>query len=64
LSVPRSVIGALLSVCTVGFGITTGVLVKEVSSEVSVVTTLFYRFLFSLPLLISFGLLTRGRQFM
>ena len=28
------------------------------------VTTLFYRFLFSLPLLIGFGLLTRGRQFM
>ncbi len=64
LSVPRSVIGALLSVCTVGFGITTGVLVKEVSSEASVVTTLFYRFLFSLPLLIGFGLFTRGRQFM
>ena len=58
--IPRSIFGAFLSLCTVAFGISTGILVKSVSADVSIITTLFYRFLFSLPLLIMFGLITRG----
>jgi len=64
LAISRSVIGAGLSLSTVAFGILTGILVKQVSADASVITTLFYRFLFSLPLLVLFALYVRGGEFL
>ena len=42
----------------------TGVLVKQLGSEVNIITALFYRFLFSLPILFLFAIYVRGRQFL
>jgi len=62
--VSRPVFGACLSLSTVALGVTTGILIKEVSQDASVITTLFYRFLFSLPLLVIFALYKRRSQFL
>ena len=48
---PRSMIGVLLSFVAVLTGVITGILVKRVGVEINIGTTLFYRFLFSLPFL-------------
>ena len=60
---PPIIIGLILSVFGIGFGIGTGVLVKLLSADVNLATTLFYRFLFSLPLLFLVAIITRGRDF-
>jgi drug/metabolite transporter (DMT)-like permease len=62
--IPRTVFGACLSLSTVFFGIATGILIKEVSNEASLLTTLFYRFLFCMPLLVGFALYKRGSAFL
>ena len=42
----------------------TGVLVKQLGPDVNIITALFYRFLFSLPILFLFAIYVRGRQFL
>ena len=61
---PRSLLGISLSFLAVVFGVLTGVLVKQLGSEVNIITVLFYRFLFSLPILFLFAIYVRGRQFL
>lgn len=62
--IPRSLVGVLLSLCSVIFGVLTGVLVKQLGPDINIVTMLFYRFLFSLPILFLFAIYLRGWQFL
>ena len=64
LVISSSLVGVALSLLAVIFGVLTGVLVKKLSPEVTLVTTLFYRFLFSLPILFAVALLSRGRAWL
>ena len=64
LIVPRSLVGVALSLSAVIFGVLTGILVKKLSPDVSLVTTLLYRFLFSLPILFTVALYSRGRAWL
>ena len=61
---PRSLLGISLSFLAVVFGVLTGVLVKQLGPEVNIITALFYRFLFSLPILFLFAVFVRGQQFL
>ena len=61
---PRSLLGISLSFLAVVFGVFTGILVKQLGTEVNIVTALFYRFLFSLPILFLFAICVRGHQFL
>ena len=61
---PRSLLGVSLSSLAVVFGVLTGVLVKKLGSEVNIITALFYRFLFSLPILFLFAICVRGWHFL
>ena len=61
---PRSLLGVSLSFLAVVFGVLTGVLVKQLGSDVNIITALFYRFLFSLPILFLFAVYVRGRHFL
>ena len=61
---PRSLLGISLSALAVVFGVLTGVLVKKLGSEVNIITVLFYRFLFSLPILFLFAISVRGWHFL
>ena len=56
--------GVFLSLFAVVFGVLTGVLIKQLGSDINIITTLFYRFLFSLPILFLFAIYVRGRQFL
>lgn len=60
---PPLIIGLILSLAGIGFGIGTGVIVKWLASDVNLVLTLFYRFLFSLPLLFLAAFIAKGRAF-
>ena len=60
---PPLIIGLILSTAGIGFGIGTGVIVKWLASDVNLVLTLFYRFLFSLPLLFLAAFIAKGRAF-
>ena len=62
--IPRSLVGVLLSLCSVIFGVLTGGLVKQLGPDINIVTMLFYRFLFSLPILFLFAIYLRGWQFL
>lgn len=62
--IPRSLVGVLLSLCSVIFGVLTGILVKQLGPDINIVTMLFYRFLFSLPILFLFAIYLRGWQFL
>ncbi len=64
LVIPRSLVGVSLSLSAVIFGVLTGILVKKLSPDVTLVTTLFYRFLFSLPILFAVALYSRGRAWL
>ena len=61
---PQSLLGILLSALAVVFGVLTGVLIKKLGSEVNIITVLFYRFLFSLPILFLFAISVRGWHFL
>lgn len=61
---PRSLLGVSLSFLAVVFGVLTGVLVKRLGAEVNIVTALFYRFLFSLPILFLFAIYVRRQLFL
>ena len=60
---PPLIIGLILSLAGIGFGIGTGVIVKWLANDVNLVLTLFYRFLFSLPLLFLAAFIAKGRAF-
>ena len=60
LALPRSLVGVALSLLAVLFGVLTGILVKKLSTDVTLVTTIFYRFLFSLPIIFIVALVMRG----
>ena len=64
LSVSRPLLGLFLSFLAVLFGLATGILIKKTAVDVGIVTTLFYRFLFSIPLLCIYALYVRGGQFL
>ena len=61
---PQSLLGILLSALAVVFGVLTGVLIKKLGSEVNIITVLFYRFLFSLPILFLFAISVCGWHFL
>ena len=46
LVIPRSLFGVALSLLAVIFGVLTGILVKKLNPDVTLMTTLFYRFFF------------------
>lgn len=62
--IPRSLVGVALSLSAVIFGLLTGILVKKLSPDVTLMTTLFYRFLFSLPILFAVAIYSRGRAWL
>lgn len=64
LSVSRPFLGLFLSFLAVLLGLATGILIKKMGTDIGIVTTLFYRFLFSIPLLCAYALYMRGRQFL
>jgi drug/metabolite transporter (DMT)-like permease len=64
LSVSRPFLGLFLSFLAVLLGLATGILIKKTGIDIGIVTTLFYRFLFSIPLLCAYALYMRGRQFL
>ena len=60
---PPIFIGLSLSLLGIGFGVGTGIIVKFLANDVNLLVTLFYRFLFSLPVLFLVAIMTRGRDF-
>jgi len=56
--------GVLLTLAAICFGVTTGLFVKLMSGDISLLTMLFFRFLFSLPLLLGAAVWVRGRSFL
>ena len=60
----RTIIGITCTLTAVVLGLVTGMLVKKVGTDVTVITTLFYRFLFSVPLLLIFAIIARKSQFL
>ena len=61
---PRSLLGVFLSLLAVIFGVLTGVLIKKLGTDINIITTLFYRFVFSLPILFLYAIYLRGRDFL
>ena len=59
-----NVIGAGLSVIALLFGLLTGILVKQVSSDIPIFTILMARFWFSVPLLFLMAYMMRGPAFL
>ena len=60
----RTIIGITCTLTAVVLGLVSGILVKKVGTDVTVITTLFYRFLFSVPLLLIFAIVARRSQFL
>ena len=60
----RTIIGITCTLTAVVLGLVSGILVKKVGTDVTVITTLFYRFLFSVPLLLIFAIIARKSQFL
>lgn len=56
-------IGILLSFIAICFGVGTGIIVRLLSDDLNIAMTLFYRFLFSLPLLLGIAIYAKGRDF-
>lgn len=56
----RPLIGIIFSIVSVFLGLASGLLIKKVSVEANLITTLFCRFVFSVPLLLLFAVYTRG----
>ena len=60
----KTIIGITCTLTAVVLGLVLGILVKKVGTDVTVITTLFYRFLFSVPLLLIFAIIARKSQFL
>ncbi len=56
-------IGVLCTLAAIACGLFTGLIVKFLSDDLSLLTTLFYRFLFCLPLLMVTAVWVRGHDF-
>lgn len=61
---PAQFKGVLLTLAAVLFSVVTGAIVKSLSADFSILSMLFYRFLFSLPILFGVAFWVRGRDFM
>lgn len=59
-SISTRILGVLLTLASVVFGLITGAIVKDLAQELPVLITLWYRFLFSLPLLFAIAISQRG----
>ena len=57
----RPILGIVFVITGVVLGLLVGVIIKKTATEVNLVTTLFYRFVFSVPLLLLFAILGRGK---
>ena len=57
---PHIIIGTLLTITGIGCGIGTGVIVKIIADEVSLLMTLWFRFMLSLPLLFAAAYWQKG----
>jgi len=55
--------GTLIALSGILFGIAISIVLKILTTNINLITILFYRFLFSLPLLIGFALFACGSQF-
>jgi drug/metabolite transporter (DMT)-like permease len=60
----RAIVGITCTLTAVILGLITGMLVKKIGNDVTVITTLFYRFLFSVPLLLVFAIIARKSHFL
>ena len=57
-------IGVFCTLSAVAFGLVAGLIIKLLSDDVSLLTTLFYRFLFCLPPILGGALWARGGDFL
>ena len=57
----RPVRGIIFIILSVVFGLIAGLLIKKSAEDSSLITTLLYRFIFAVPLLLLFAILARGR---
>lgn len=55
-------LGVVLTLISVVCGLITGAIVKDLANELPILISLWYRFLFSLPLLFALALYTRGAK--
>tara|TARA_B100001093_G_C26600266_1_gene915549 strand:- start:55 stop:933 length:879 start_codon:yes stop_codon:yes gene_type:complete len=55
--------GVIISLSGILVGVIIALIIKMISQDVSIVTILFYRFTFSLPILLCFACYTRGKEF-
>ncbi|PQM55897.1 MAG: EamA/RhaT family transporter [Rhodobacteraceae bacterium] len=58
----RPILGIIFIILSVVFGLIAGLLIKKSAQDASLVTTLLYRFIFAVPLLLVFTILARGRS--
>ena len=61
---PGQIIGVFCTLSAVVFGLVVGLIIKVLSDDLSLLTTLFYRFLFCLPLILLVALWARGGEFL
>jgi len=61
---PGQIIGVFCTLSAVALGLVAGLIIKVLSNELSLLTTLFYRFLFCLPLIAGVALWVRGGDFL
>ena len=57
----KPILGIIFVIIGVVLGLLVGVIIKKTATEINLVTTLFYRFIFSVPLLLLFAILGRGK---
>ena len=60
----RSTIGIFLTLLAACCGVGTGLIVKMIGDDLSLLAVLMYRFIFSVPLLVILGFAFRGRHFL
>tara|TARA_B100000963_G_scaffold329589_1_gene319089 strand:+ start:1894 stop:2775 length:882 start_codon:yes stop_codon:yes gene_type:complete len=61
---PSQIIGVFCTLSAVAFGLVVGLIIKVLSDDLSLLTTLFYRFLFCLPIILGVALWARGGDFL
>ena len=62
--IPGQMIGVFCTLSAVAFGLVAGLIIKVLSDDISLLTMLFYRFLFCLPLILGVALWARGGDFL
>ena len=62
-SVGKLTRGTLIALFGILFGVAISIVLKILTTDINLITILFYRFLFSLPLLVGFALIACGNQF-